>query len=79
MARLPLSDILHRGVVYSLVGLTVSSAVMAVFVHLDTMQRGRDVIAEREALGLPTTVKKKERTEEVEQTLAQQALAIFRK
>ena len=43
MARLPLSDILHRGVVYSLVGLSVATMVMAVFVHRDTMQRGRGV------------------------------------
>jgi len=79
MTRLPLSDILHRGVVYSLAGLSVYAVVMSVFIHQDTMQRGRDIIAEREALGLPTTVKKEERTEEVEQTLAEQALAIFRK
>ena len=43
MARLPLADILHRGVVYSLVGLSVGCMVMAVFVHRDTMQRGRGV------------------------------------
>lgn len=43
MARLPLSDILHRGIVYSLAGLTVCGVVMAVFVHRDTMQRGRGV------------------------------------
>jgi len=79
MARLPLSDILHRGVVFSLAGLSVYGVVMAVLVHRDTLQRGRDIIVEREALGLPTTVKKEEHTEEVEQTLAEQALAIFRK
>jgi len=79
MARLPLTDILHRGVVYSLAGLSVCAVVASVFIHRDTMQRGRDIIAEREALGLPTTVKKEERTEEVEKTLAEQALAIFRK
>ncbi|KAF8806668.1 hypothetical protein BYT27DRAFT_7191233 [Phlegmacium glaucopus] len=79
MARLPLSDILHRGVVYSLAGLSVYAVVMSVLIHRDTMQRGRDIITEREAQGLPTTFKKEERTEEVEQTLAEQALAIFRK
>jgi len=81
MARLPLSDILHRGVVYSLAGLSVYAVVMSVFIHRDTMQRGRDIIAEREALGLSTTVKKEDHTvtEGLEQTLAEQALAIFRK
>jgi len=79
MGRLPLSDILHRGIVYSLAGLSVYAVVMSVFIHRDTMQRGREIITEREALGLPTTVKKEELTEEVEQSLAEQALAIFRK
>ncbi|KAF8161423.1 hypothetical protein B0H34DRAFT_700909 [Crassisporium funariophilum] len=80
MARLGITDILHRGVVYSLVGLSGYAVVMSVLIHRDTMKRGREVIAEREALGLPTTmVKKEERTEEVEKTLAEQAQAIFRR
>lgn len=41
MARLPLPDILHRGVVYSLAGLSVYAVVMSVFIHRDTMKRGR--------------------------------------
>lgn len=41
MARLPLSDILHRGVVYSLAGLSVYAVAMSIFIHRDTMQRGR--------------------------------------
>jgi hypothetical protein len=43
MARLPLSDILHRGLVYSLAGLSVCALVMSVVIHRDTMQRGRGV------------------------------------
>ncbi|KAF9012668.1 hypothetical protein BDQ17DRAFT_718773 [Cyathus striatus] len=41
MARLSLIDYLHRGVVYSLVGLTVWGVGMSVAVHRDTMRRGR--------------------------------------
>ncbi|KDR75525.1 hypothetical protein GALMADRAFT_247981 [Galerina marginata CBS 339.88] len=78
--RMPLTDMLHRGVVYSLVGLSVYGVVMSVFVHRDTLKRGREIVAEREALGLPiTAVKKEERSEELERTLAEQALDVFRK
>jgi hypothetical protein len=38
---LPVLDILHRGVVYSLVGLSVYGIAMSVSVHRDTLQRGR--------------------------------------
>ncbi|KAF9563015.1 hypothetical protein CPC08DRAFT_687142 [Agrocybe pediades] len=79
MPRLPIADILHRGVVYSLVGLSVYGVVMSVLIHRDTLQRGREILKEREALGLPTTLPKKELSEEVEETLAQQATAIFKK
>ncbi|KAF8959933.1 hypothetical protein BDZ97DRAFT_1761087 [Flammula alnicola] len=81
MARLPLADILHRGVVYSLAALSVYGVVMSIMVHRDTMKRGREIMAEREALGLPTTPVEKQQvsTEEVEKSLAEQAQAIFRK
>jgi Cytochrome oxidase c assembly len=38
---LPVLDILHRGIVYSLVGLSVLGVGMGVAVHRDTLQRGR--------------------------------------
>ncbi|KAF9479093.1 hypothetical protein BDN70DRAFT_879159 [Pholiota conissans] len=80
MARLPLTDILHRGVVYSLAGLSVYGVVMSVLIHRDTMRRGRGIMAEREALGLPTTPEKKKiQPEDVEKSLAEQAQAIFQK
>ncbi|KJA28743.1 hypothetical protein HYPSUDRAFT_154778 [Hypholoma sublateritium FD-334 SS-4] len=81
MARLPLSDIVHRGVVYSLAALTVYGVVMSVLIHQDTMKRGREIIVEREAQGLPTTPvpKKQVNPEDVEKSLAEQAQAIFRK
>ncbi|KAF8911620.1 hypothetical protein CPB84DRAFT_1821033 [Gymnopilus junonius] len=57
MPRLSLTDILHRGVVYSLAGLTVYGVVMSVVVHRDTLRRGRvgEYRTEREAMGLPIT------------------------
>lgn len=42
--KLPLLDILHRGVVYSLAGLTVWGIVMSVAVHRDTIQRGKGTL-----------------------------------
>ncbi|KAF8181823.1 hypothetical protein BJ912DRAFT_979232 [Pholiota molesta] len=80
MARLSIGDILHRGVVYSLAALSVYGVVMSVLIHRDTMKRGRGIMVEREAQGLPTTPEKKTiQPEEVEKTLAEQAQAIFRK
>lgn len=38
---LPVLDILHRGIVYSLAGLTVCGMGMSIVVHRDTLQRGR--------------------------------------
>jgi len=81
MPRLSLTDILHRGVVYSLVGLSVYGVVMSVVIHRDTLKRGREIIAQREAMGLPITPPKnqEELSEEVEKTLSEQALNVFRK
>lgn len=41
MARLSITDMLHRGVVFSLAGLSVYAVVMSVLIHRDTMQRGQ--------------------------------------
>lgn len=41
MARLPLPDILQRGITYSLAGLTVYGLFVGVAVHRDTLRRGR--------------------------------------
>ncbi len=41
MARLPLPDILQRGITYSLAGLTVYGLIVGVAVHRDTLRRGR--------------------------------------
>lgn len=38
---LPVLDILHRGVVLSLVGLSAYGVLMSVAVHRDTIQRGK--------------------------------------
>lgn len=43
MPRLPLTDMIHRAIVYTLAGVTVYGGVMMVLVHRDTMQRGKGV------------------------------------
>ena len=50
--RLALTDILHRGVVYSLVGLSVWGIYMMGAVHRDKMRRGEGACANSELLGL---------------------------
>ncbi|PPQ89006.1 hypothetical protein CVT25_005105 [Psilocybe cyanescens] len=75
MPRLPLVDILHRGVVYSLAGLTVYGVVMSVLIHRDTIRRGEDY---GRKTGVGVTIDQTEEGEEIEQTLAEQAQAIFR-
>lgn len=41
MARLSILDYLHRGVVYSLVGLSIYGIAMGVSAHKHVMQKGR--------------------------------------
>ena len=41
MARISVADVLHRGVVLSLVGLTVYGIGAGVMIHRDTLRRGR--------------------------------------
>ncbi|KAJ3975075.1 hypothetical protein EV361DRAFT_559201 [Lentinula raphanica] len=43
MRRLPVLDILHRTVVYSLAGFTAWTVVSAVMVHRETLQKGRGI------------------------------------
>ncbi|KAJ3878137.1 hypothetical protein F5879DRAFT_935501 [Lentinula edodes] len=49
MPRLPVLDIIHRTVVYSLAGLTAWTVVSAVMIHRETLQKGRDLVARMEA------------------------------
>ncbi|KAL6305070.1 hypothetical protein BKA93DRAFT_749226 [Sparassis latifolia] len=39
--RMSIGDILHRGVVYSLVGISIWGVAMMGFVHRDTLQKGK--------------------------------------
>lgn len=73
--KLSVLDILHRTVVYSLVGISVYGIGMGVVVHRDTLRRGREVLEERVALGLPTTVMNDEVVEQKEKALAELAQA----
>ncbi|KAA1475221.1 hypothetical protein DENSPDRAFT_414125 [Dentipellis sp. KUC8613] len=74
----PLADILHRGTVLTLVGVSIWGMTTGYLVHRDTMRRGKGIIAEREALGLPLEKpvdnKKDEKDEEIWAEAAQAAL-----
>ena len=41
MRRLPIADILHRGIVTSLFGLTLYGIFLGVTIHRETLQKGR--------------------------------------
>jgi len=47
--RMPIADILHRGLVTSLFGLTLFGVFCGVAIHRETLQRGREMIAQKEA------------------------------
>ncbi|TBU40378.1 hypothetical protein BD309DRAFT_967584 [Dichomitus squalens] len=47
--RLSIGDILHRGVVWSLFGITVWGAVMIGVVHRNTLAAGRGALAKQQA------------------------------
>ncbi|KAI0785828.1 hypothetical protein C8Q75DRAFT_774704 [Abortiporus biennis] len=44
-----IGDLLHRGLIYSLVGISVWAVVMTGVVHRDTLQRGQEALAVKEA------------------------------
>ncbi|KAH8103504.1 hypothetical protein BXZ70DRAFT_1005912 [Cristinia sonorae] len=49
LLRIPISDLLHRGIVFSLVGVSIWGVVMIATVHRDKMRRGEEVrLAEQE-------------------------------
>ncbi|KAI0308140.1 hypothetical protein B0F90DRAFT_1621305 [Multifurca ochricompacta] len=82
-ARLSIADIFHRGVVISLIGVCVWGIGTGVLVHRDTLRMGRgsQIIAQREASGLPTDVvpEKVNKVQEVnEQRWAEAAQAVLR-
>ncbi|KAJ3749409.1 hypothetical protein DFH05DRAFT_1476655, partial [Lentinula detonsa] len=43
MPRLPVLDVIHRTVVYSLAGLTAWTVISAVMIHRETLQKGRGI------------------------------------
>lgn len=45
LRQLPLGDLLHRGLLYSLVGVTGWGVFMIGAVHVDTMRRGKGMFA----------------------------------
>jgi len=78
-ARLSIADILHRGVVLSLVGVCIWGVGTGFLVHRDTVRMGKEIIAQREAAGLPTDVSPEKKVQEAnEQRWAEAAQAVFR-
>ncbi|TFK26336.1 hypothetical protein FA15DRAFT_616119 [Coprinopsis marcescibilis] len=76
MSRLSILDYLQRGVVYTCAALSVWGVGMGVAIHRDTLRRGREIIAQREAMGLSLEPPEKTVTEEQrEQSLAELAQA----
>ncbi|KAI9061435.1 hypothetical protein FKP32DRAFT_1575917 [Trametes sanguinea] len=61
--RLTIGDILHRGLVWSLLGVSVWGLVMIGVVHRETLRAGREAMARQEALGPAPVVKEDEKTE----------------
>ncbi|KAF9523820.1 hypothetical protein CPB83DRAFT_649611 [Crepidotus variabilis] len=79
-AKLGVLDYVQRGVAYTCVGLCLYAVTMSVLIHRDTMRRGQGLMDERVKQGLPIpTTRKEEPSQEIEQTLAEQAVAIFKK
>ncbi|ETW77618.1 hypothetical protein HETIRDRAFT_125346 [Heterobasidion irregulare TC 32-1] len=76
----PLADILHRGAVLTLVGISVWGIGTGVMVHRDTLRRGREMLAQREADGLPNEdpVKQEHQEEINEQTWAEAAQVVLK-
>jgi len=75
--RMPITDILHRGVLYSLVGLSVWGIVMMGAVHRDTLQRGKEALAQQErAVAAQQTKVSEEESNEI--ALAEAAQRAFR-
>ncbi|EPT02435.1 hypothetical protein FOMPIDRAFT_82593 [Fomitopsis schrenkii] len=78
--RMSITDILHRGLLYTLVGITVWGVVMIGVVHRDTLKRGRVERHYPEALALQEAdVQKDKEAEDNEIALAQAAQAALEK
>ncbi|KAI0333336.1 hypothetical protein GY45DRAFT_1344226 [Cubamyces sp. BRFM 1775] len=77
--RLAVSDILHRGLVWSLLGVSVWGLVMMGVVHRETLRAGREVqaLARQEALGeVPVPNVKEDEQNEI--SLAEAAQAVLK-
>ncbi|KAI0800320.1 hypothetical protein C8Q74DRAFT_1235817 [Fomes fomentarius] len=74
--RLSISDILHRGLVWSLLGVSVWGIVMIGVVHRNTMAAGRGALAKQEVLKAAqgTQVNEEEKNEIALAEAAQAAL-----
>ncbi|KAH9888418.1 hypothetical protein C8Q73DRAFT_710102 [Cubamyces lactineus] len=75
--RLAISDILHRGLVWSLLGVSVWGLVMMGVVHRETLRAGRGALARQEALGEVQVPNVKE-DEQNEISLAEAAQAVLK-
>ncbi|TFK83436.1 hypothetical protein K466DRAFT_262919 [Polyporus arcularius HHB13444] len=74
--RLSVMDMLHRGFVWSLLGVSVWGIVMIGVVHRNTLAAGRGALAKQEALAKTVPVVSEEEKNEV--ALAEAAQAAFK-
>ncbi|RPD57377.1 hypothetical protein L226DRAFT_537471 [Lentinus tigrinus ALCF2SS1-7] len=71
--RLSIGDILHRGLVWSLFGVSVWGIVMIGVVHRNTLAAGRGALAKQEALTRSVPVQSEEEKNEIALAEAAQA------
>jgi len=77
MRRLPVADILHRGIVTSLFGLTLYGIFLGVAIHRETLQKGREMLVLKEAEA--ESSQRNDVLDEIkEQALAEKAQAALR-
>jgi len=75
--RMPITDIIHRGLVTSLFGLALYGTFLGVAIHRETLQRGREMLAQKEAES--EDLRRKDALDEIkEQALAEDAQAALR-
>ncbi|KAJ7579312.1 hypothetical protein C8J56DRAFT_1059536 [Mycena floridula] len=77
-ARLPVADIIHRAVVYSLAGISIMAIVAGVAIHRETMKQGRAESTLIDVVSRMKAAKEREKEEELKEiALAERAQAAF--
>lgn len=75
--RMPIADILHRGLVTSLFGLSLYGVFLGVAIHRNTLHKGRELLAQKQA-EMEDSRRDDALDEMKEQALAEEAQAALR-